>query len=267
MSGMVFAQLGSVEISMVPIFDGIEIEHPQNYAEHAVLDGKPKLQWMGSGLTEYTIDYALHSAFLANSSPKQAFGYLKSMSDKHQAIPFILGDGTYLGYYVITNLTENYEFMSPEGMVISTKGVITLKEWVPEDESAVLAAKAKAKEIAVKNSQSYVGEVKQVPVEEDLADRARRLTNEVRRAIMDAKNLVDDTISTITGPFNEIMLVYGSITGDLGYLAGILSEITGRQISIPGVTTPIGGPLQKIATGPSFLTTDQKKAAILRTPQ
>ncbi len=59
-----FAVLGDIEFELITYWDGFEATFGVDYAEHARIEGKPGLQFVGDKLDEIQISLGLPSALL-----------------------------------------------------------------------------------------------------------------------------------------------------------------------------------------------------------
>ena len=57
-----YATLGDVRFQFLNSFNNLETTHKADYAEHAVLKGRPRLQATGKGLMPHTV---IHAALFA----------------------------------------------------------------------------------------------------------------------------------------------------------------------------------------------------------
>ena len=55
-----FALLGDVQFDLITYFDGFESQFGADYAEHPLIEGKPRLQFVGDKLDEIRIQLAFH---------------------------------------------------------------------------------------------------------------------------------------------------------------------------------------------------------------
>jgi phage protein U len=125
-----FAQLGSIQFNTVKTFGEFSEKASANYAEHALLTEKPRLQRTGSSLNEITISIFFHNSFCI---PKDEFDALKDARNNGEILPLLWGDGTLEGDFVITDLEGTREETSPEGVVLGLSVHVTLKEYVVKD--------------------------------------------------------------------------------------------------------------------------------------
>jgi hypothetical protein len=55
------ALLGGIAFNLITHFEDIEESFSANYAEHALIEGKPRLQWVGQNLDEIAWHMVLHA--------------------------------------------------------------------------------------------------------------------------------------------------------------------------------------------------------------
>lgn len=60
-----FAVLGDIEFELITYWDGFEATFGVDYAEHARIEGKPGLQFVGDRLDEIQISLVLHQHYCA----------------------------------------------------------------------------------------------------------------------------------------------------------------------------------------------------------
>jgi phage protein U len=136
-----FAQLGSVQFNVFPI-DGFEERFAYAFAEHQVIEGKPRLQFIGDNLDETTIGLRWHVNFC---DPLASWNQLKAEADKHQALNLVFGDGSNLGRRVITELCKTLVSTADNGRPICIEARATLREYFDDQPLATLET---AKKIA-----------------------------------------------------------------------------------------------------------------------
>lgn len=142
-----FAQLGNIQFNLITYFNGIEETQKHNYAVHQTIESKPKLQYIGDELDEMTIKLNFHSSFC---TPETEIKKIKDAAKFHEEMPFILGNGRYLGKYVIEEITSTTQQTGKTGNLISIEVELKLKEWFTE----YLKVKKKQKKQATKKKSS-----------------------------------------------------------------------------------------------------------------
>jgi len=242
-----WAQIGPIVIEIITWVEELDGQHGHDYPQHEVIEGKPLLQWIGGKLSSYRFKYHLHCGMIM--SPRQQFEFLKKVMDEHKALPFLKGNGTYMGTYVITDLTDDYRFETDRGGVIEMGGEMSLLEFVFENAQQELDAKAAAQRTSVMSP----GLPNQVPT---VSTRPEDNSNLLVQAIRDVEQGTS-TVQTqivngnggptafaslgqvaggVTSPFNAIMAIIGNATGDLTTIAGSVNQNTATPVEQPQVT-------------------------------
>lgn len=118
------------------------ITSPQTYSdrtgtvwsEHALIKGKPQLEYSGDELDEIQLVIKLHANLTDTYKQIEA---LKRIQKQHKPLPFVLGDGIHKGYFVIVSIDNNHEKTLPGGKSRVATLSITLKEYpgTPQTES------------------------------------------------------------------------------------------------------------------------------------
>lgn len=121
-----FAQLGNIKFDLITYFNGLDDSQKHNFAEHQTIESKPKLQFIGDELDELNIKLNFHSSFC---TPEEEIKKLKTIAKKHEELAFILGNGKYVGKYVIQEITSTTQQSDKFGNLISIESEIKLKEW------------------------------------------------------------------------------------------------------------------------------------------
>ncbi|MBX9347183.1 phage tail protein [Chromobacterium vaccinii] len=122
-----FALLGEVQFDLITYFDGFESQFGADYAEHALIEGKPRLQWMADKLDEIRIQLSFHSQFC---DPERELLKLRQALTDHQAMALVLGNGDYKGWFVLTDLQATSKQTDKAGTLIALEASITLREYV-----------------------------------------------------------------------------------------------------------------------------------------
>ena len=107
------------------------------YAEHQVLEGKPKLQAIGGKLDDLQLEFTLHAGtadigFITNR--------LGEMRDGAEVVTVTMGDGEYLGEFVVTDLQFDRTATFDNGTALTATVAVTLREHVA---AAVLVTTAR----------------------------------------------------------------------------------------------------------------------------
>ena len=122
-----FALLGDVQFDLITYFDGFESQFGADYAEHPLIEGKPRLQFVGDKLDEIRIQLAFH---LHYCDPEVELAKLKDALAAHQAMALVLGNGDYKGWFVLTDVQATSKHTDKAGTLIALEASITLREFV-----------------------------------------------------------------------------------------------------------------------------------------
>lgn len=115
-----------VSSKYIKTIDDLKGTDSVNYAEHQIISGKPKLQFLSQELETLTFKIRL-SAF-HNVNPLAAYEELKTYMIKGQVVRFILGTRS-KGKFVITNLTNSHKKFSALGTVTVLEVEVSIKEY------------------------------------------------------------------------------------------------------------------------------------------
>ena len=121
-----FAILGEVEFDLITYFDGLETRFGAEYAEHALIARKPRLQFVGDKLDEVKIDLVFHSSYC---DPEAELVRLRNALASHDALSLVLGNGDYKGRFVISNLTATGRHTDTAGTLLAVEASVDLREF------------------------------------------------------------------------------------------------------------------------------------------
>ncbi|MEK9496082.1 phage tail protein [Photorhabdus sp. P32] len=122
-----FAVLGDIEFELITYWDGFDVTFGVDYAEHARIQGKPSLQFVGEKLDEIQISLVFHQHYC---TPDVELNRLREAMRKHQALALIFGNGDYRGWFVITDVTATSEQTDSVGNIFALNASVTLREYI-----------------------------------------------------------------------------------------------------------------------------------------
>ena len=136
-----YAQLGNIVFKGLKGFQGLQSTRETNFAQHAVIEGKPKLQRIGTNLEELTIGIQFHASFC---TPETEISALDSARQDAEVLPFVNGAGEFLGTFVIKSIRKTMEELGTDGSIKMCTVDLDLMEFATSDaqSSAGLAAMA-----------------------------------------------------------------------------------------------------------------------------
>lgn len=111
--------------AIVYTFKDLSVSRSARWATHEIIGKKPKLEYIGPGLTEVSFNIQLNSSL--GTPPLVALIMLKKMLEKKQAERLLIGPD-YLGKFVIESIGEERKYHNNLGICVSAEVSITLKE-------------------------------------------------------------------------------------------------------------------------------------------
>ena len=126
-----FAVLGEIPFEVVGSPEGFESTRGYHFAEHRVVESKPRLQWLGNDLERLKFELRLHSSF---TDPAAKMALLRLTAASHLALPLVFGNGRFRGFFVIESIAMRSQQFSARGVPIAITAALALKEWAVESE-------------------------------------------------------------------------------------------------------------------------------------
>lgn len=121
-----FAILGDIEFTVAGGISGMEHSASADWAEHARIQGKPLLEWIGEGLDECNLTIELHPVL---GEPQQRLQALRQAKSQHQPLAFVMGSGEYLGAYVIRHISNTVRRATATGQIKAATVQLSLTEY------------------------------------------------------------------------------------------------------------------------------------------
>jgi phage protein U len=121
-----YAVFGDILFAILNSPTRLESARSFDYAEHRVVQDRPRLQWLADGLETITLELMLHVAF---TNPKTQLDALNAAAQDHLARALVFGNGVHRGYFVLTALGESHRHDADDGSLIWTTARIELKEY------------------------------------------------------------------------------------------------------------------------------------------
>lgn len=122
-----FCTIGDLVLQLAESPGAFKEKYGFEYADHAVLEGKPKVQAIGGKLDEIQIEFQHHVGksdigFIANR--------LLKMLDQAEVVALTMGDGEYLGQFVVADLNFDRTATFSNGTSMAATFGVTLREYV-----------------------------------------------------------------------------------------------------------------------------------------
>lgn len=225
-----YFMLGSVAFEPVDLTDFNET-HAADFAEHAVLKGKPRLQAMGEKLTELNFSIRLHHTL---GGVERRYQELLGAKSKQAALPLIIGRGKYKGNFVITDISSVTLFTDKLGNALCREMNISLREFVGDIEENPLGAALNIGGNSLLGSILPAGAVKALSQVKETVQKGAELFNQGRQII----DSVRDTVAVVRQLSNDPAAALAYLPGILKNLDGAIGnfgELTGMRDLLEGV--------------------------------
>lgn len=233
-----YFMLGSVVFEPVDLTDFNET-HAADFAEHAVLKGKPRLQAMGEKLTELNFAIRLHHTL---GGVERRYQELLGAKSKQDALPLIIGRGKYKGNFVITDISSVTLFTDKFGNALCREMNINLREFVGDIEDNPLGAALNIGGNSLLGSILPAGAVKALSqVKEtvqkgvELFNQGRQIVDSVRDAVAVVRQLSDDPAAVLAYLPGVLKNLDGAI-GHFGELTGMRDLLEGVHKVLPAAS-------------------------------
>lgn len=208
-----FAQLGN------HIFEGLKSpgslsdNRAARYGRVALVNGKDVLQPTGEELTEIRLALLLSVDFC---DPTAEINALQQSMKSAEVLPFIMGDGTVVGKYVITSVDVTPQRYSPAG-VLEIAGVsVDLLEYAAGDDPqpiGIAVTDGNSSAVSITATQAPAAQPPAIPVEtaaggisadigkgrstvnkmKDVGRQVKKGTTKLKRGVRSVRQLADDT--------------------------------------------------------------------------
>lgn len=232
-----YFMLGNIAFEPVNLTDFSET-HSADFAEHAVLKGKPKLQAMGEKLTDLSFAIRLHHKIGGVESRYQS---LLTAKAKQDALALMWGS-KYKGNFVITDISSTTLFTDGKGNALAREMNISLKEFVGNGQAGLLGAalnvggKSLLGSILPKGLTNTLSTVKSaVSRGVELYQQGKRAVDEVRNTVAVVRQLVHNP-ATALAYLPSTLANLDNALGGFGELVGMQSAFDSIRQHLPAVS-------------------------------
>ncbi len=120
-----FAVLGDIPFQVVGSPEALSDSRGYDFAEHRVVQDRPRLQWLADDLVRIQLEMLLHRSF---TEPAASLLVLHQAASTHAALPLIFGNGDFRGYFVITRIDTLARQLSGSGDLFAINVRLSLCE-------------------------------------------------------------------------------------------------------------------------------------------
>ena len=118
-----------VSSEIVRTFKDFQIQHGARYTEHAIMNRKGLLEFIGLNAASASLNIRLDAGLGVN--PAKELETLREILKNHEAVPLIFDDEIQGdGLWVLENLDEKFEVLDNHGTPIIVEASLKLKEYI-----------------------------------------------------------------------------------------------------------------------------------------
>lgn len=224
-----YFMLGNIAFEPVNLTDFNET-HSADFAEHAVLKGKPKLQAMGEKLTDLSFAIRLHHKIGGVESRYQS---LLSAKAKQDALALMWG-AKYKGNFVITDISSTTLFTDGKGNTLAREMNISLREFVGNSQNSLLGAALNVGGKSLLGSILPQGLVNTLSTAKRAVSRAVEIYQQGKRAVNEVRNTVAIVRQLAHDPASALVYLPSTLA-NLDNALGGFGELVGMQSAFEGV--------------------------------
>jgi phage protein U len=135
--GQPHAYLGDIPLELPTYMSRFDVTIQADFAEHAKVGQKPRLQWVGDKLDEIQLDANLHAQFC---TPEVELAKLRAAERKHEAMQLYFANGHIVGLFVLTAVEQRSQQTMRDGTLIVVDVSLSLREYTEDGLSTEVAA-------------------------------------------------------------------------------------------------------------------------------
>jgi phage protein U len=182
-----YAQLGPIQFTPIKGFSSVSSTRETNLVEHALIEGKPKLQRVGTNLTTLEIVMLLDAAFC---DPQSEIDALNNSRELAEVMPLVMGDGRVVGNFVIRAVSDNQLNHTKEGTITQAEVTVSLVEYAGADTTEAAASIAIAAAFANVNNAPATYIPVAVPIS---------IEHSATQGLVNANAGINTTVDNLTG--------------------------------------------------------------------
>jgi phage protein U len=237
-----YAQLGTFVFEGLKGFTNYNETFSSSYAEQALILSKPRLQATGQKLRNISFSLTLHASF---TNPKADFDTLNNYRINSEILPFIQGNGEFIGDFIITDVSKYINQTDKDGSLLSITLGVDLKEVFVQNLNAV--ERKKAVEAAFATSQANASKDTNVSKQEGTQvlqnlNTANVETSKVDTLVKQAEtnpNKLEQIGKSIEKTLNKVNAAYESVNHILETADNIYQKVVNLPYAINGAIANI----------------------------
>jgi phage protein U len=244
-----YALLGDIQFDLITYFDGFECTFAADYAEHAMIAGKPRLQYVGQATDEISIQLAFHHMFC---EPETELAKLKDALAAHQALALVLGNGDYKGWFVLTQVQCTATQTDTTGTITALEATLSLREYVGDPANPLPPPAVQPDVPPVQAVAAPVVQAPQAMTEPSLMDRISTAVSTATQ-VQGALSLASDMASMAERLRDNPLAALQRVPGLLGSLGDVLGPLENLPVALSRIQDQLPSAATVMSTGNSAL--------------
>lgn len=218
-----YASLGTIKFQGLKGFDKFDTSASVNFTEHARIQNKPGLQMVGQNLETIDMSIQFHRQFCVPEDEIRAFSTARINGE---ILPLVLGNGVYLGDYVIMSMNQSIKQTDPRGGIIHVVVDAQLKEFYDPNKLQTREALARVNSFASDPLNTVpIVRPPDIPLysHKEIADRARNISIQAGSIESDMNGIrsFPEQVDYYSGMINKSL---GVVNGDISRMNAVLVE-------------------------------------------
>lgn len=225
-----YAILGDIRFEGYKGFADFSATNETVLSEHAVIEGKPRLQKTGEKLEEITLKFLLHSLY---TNPEADLETLQTYRREARVVPFVSGSGYNYGDYAVKSISRTLTQTDNDGNIIGIEVEVSLIEvFNPGGKKKPVGERLATKEPNISvaprlpqltDPQAISVQLRTINVQTAAMDKdiseAARVTSKVSRTLRKSKERINkvreslEKIEEVGTQTNNIIAMYDAIKG------------------------------------------------------
>lgn len=122
--------LGTIIFDEKRMIGGMSGSFKYRFAHHETIGSKPKTQFLGGALDQYSLKAHFHADFC---NPKESIDRLNEVAGTGQPQSLSMYNGIYYGDFTIESITPVFEDSLDDGSILSAEVDIVINEYIADD--------------------------------------------------------------------------------------------------------------------------------------
>lgn len=243
-----YAQLGSIVFKGLYNFTDFSFAGDEaNFAQFDLINNKAALQFTGLSLTEISANITMNVEFCNITQQLQA---LRASKDKAEVLPLLMGNGSYVGDFVIVSIPFSVDEAFADGTYKQISIQLSLKEYVSNDklEQKRLSAVKNGLATGNKNTSAPISVLQKPTPQKDIASSITN-TKQQSKSVNEGINDMLTTPKTLTAD-----RILKATKNGISSAADLIEKLDKNMENISGgsvikdATVLVMGSLENIAT-------------------